>query len=56
MRTHRLARELHGLPGVTLGVDDGASVEPELAPANYEQLLQGLAEQVRVLRNMTPER
>lgn len=50
----RLAQELYGLPGATIGMDDEKSVEADLAPATYEQLLYGLAEHVRMLRNMKP--
>lgn len=50
-----IARELYGLPGATPGVDDSAMVEADNAPANYLQLLQGLMEQVRLLRTMEPK-
>jgi hypothetical protein len=50
-----MAQELYSLPGAVLGVDDEGTVEAGLAPVTYQQLLYGMAEQVRMLRSMKPE-
>ncbi|KAJ9519507.1 hypothetical protein QJQ45_000600 [Haematococcus lacustris] len=61
IRAHcrKLVQELHGLPGASpevdsaVGIHRGQLLEPQ--PAGFEQLVLGLGEQIRGLRNLSPD-